>query len=85
MEEKVERKLDGGKNTEKYPGKGGSFECLKSQKFVLRRRERKIFEGKKGMQEEPIMGYSLRHKKGGITAERNTFRDEFVWKVGLEQ
>lgn len=63
MEEKVQRKVDGGKNTEKYPGKGGSLKCLKSQFFFLRRRERKIFEKKYGMQEEPIMGYSFTQKK----------------------
>lgn len=86
MEEKVEREVDGGKKTEKYPGKGGSLECLKSQKFILRRRERKIFEEKIWNARRVHYGIlTKREKKGGIMAERNTFRDEFVWKVGLEK
>lgn len=84
VEEKIQRNVDGGKNTEKYPGKVGSLECLKTQKFVLRRRERKIFEKKIWNARRANYGILTKtEKKGGLwLKETPLVRDEFVWKVG---
>lgn len=75
-------KLDGGKNTEIYPGKGGGLSTCKVKNLFLEE-GREICLRKKDVEHKKR--YAKRQKGKGAMVERHTIRNEFVQNMGPEQ